>query len=71
MNSVFPLSEGLLLGWGRDEYNYSVVLNHPLATITTLGAFNSTLGTIEPWTHTQEEIIYAHRILPIIVTYNS
>lgn len=65
------MSEGLLLGWGRDEFNYSVVLNHPLASITTLGTYNSTLGTIEPWIHMQEEIIYAHKILPILITYNS
>ncbi|CAD8214154.1 unnamed protein product [Paramecium pentaurelia] len=71
INQVFPLSEGLLLGWGRDEFNYSVVLNHPLASITTLGTYNSTLGTIEPWIHMQEEIIYAHKILPILITYNS
>lgn len=69
--AAFPLAEGLLLGWGRDEFNYSVLLNHPLGTLAPLGTYNQTLASIDPWTHSQEEIIHVSTTLPLLVSYNS
>jgi hypothetical protein len=29
--SIRPLMEGILIGWGKNDFNYCVLLNHPLA----------------------------------------
>lgn len=44
--SVKPLSEGLLIGWGRFDYNYCILLNHPQESIMPLGIFNKHLNQI-------------------------
>lgn len=47
VKQIFPLTNGLLLGWGNNEFNYAVLLNHPIGQLSGLGTYNPTLGTIE------------------------
>jgi hypothetical protein len=44
--SIKPMMEGILIGWGKTDFNYCVLLHHPLAQIMPLGIYQKNLESI-------------------------